>query len=147
MVDRPLRHINQPKAVLLKPLQPLNFPPSQLILPHVVQGKHQATEEIVMREGVRVEEPLRTGPGIRRRLSNKYDPQGVRPKIASQLFIPGRLILLGSRRRRHPAAFPRHRRTVKVSPSSIKSGSVPLCSRIDRTILRGIPMPMCSRYR
>ena len=38
-----------------------------------------------------------------------------------------------------------HSRTVNCSSSSTSSGSVPLCSRIPRMILRGTPMPMCSR--
>ena len=33
-----------------------------------------------------------------------------------------------------------------LSSSSTSSGSVPLCSRMPRTIFRGMPIPMCSRY-
>ena len=38
-------------------------------------------------------------------------------------------------------------RTTKRSSSSTRSGSVPLCSLIPLTIFRGIPIPICSRYR
>ena len=38
-----------------------------------------------------------------------------------------------------------HNRTVNRSSPSTRSGSVPLWSRIPRTILRGTPKPMCSR--
>ena len=37
-----------------------------------------------------------------------------------------------------------HSRTMNRSPSSTRSGSVPLCSRIPRMIVRGTPIPMCS---
>ena len=43
------------------------------------------------------------------------------------------------------ATTPASSRTVKLSSPSISSGSVPLCSFMPRTILRGTPMPMCSR--
>lgn len=38
-------------------------------------------------------------------------------------------------------------RTMNRSSCSIRSGSVPLCSRIPLMIFRGIPNPICSRYR
>ena len=79
------------------------------------------------------------------RLRRRSDPRPpTRPPIAANAepsLTEGTTVVEGQAEN----TFHRSKRIVKRSPSSIRTGSVPLCSFMHFTILRGMPMPECSR--
>ena len=84
---------------------------------------------------------FRGNDGLKENIHPSFVRSQAAPYNAAGIHLPRALVLCETA---FHARGSFHSRTMNRSPSSTRSGSVPLCSRIPRMIVRGTPIPVCS---